>query len=316
MEHPVFVIIGPTASGKTALGITFALNLIGHGFAAEIVNADSMLVYRGMDIGTAKPSLEERRGVVHHLIDVKEVNQSASMLEFRDLARQAIAEIRSRAGIPIVVGGSALYLHAIMDHMDVPPTDKDLRARLEQDFTALGAQVMYDRLAQANPGAAWSIGPTDRRRIIRALEAIELTGEFQSTLPAWTYELGNVYQIGLDISRQEMDQRIEARVERMFEQGFVDEVRRLIPAGIKESPTAAHAIGYHQILDYLDGLITEDQAKESTIIKTRQFSRKQLSWWRRDTRIAWLNADVDANELYTEYAGVLESLREVTLPDD
>ena len=297
MSVPLIVLVGTTASGKSSLAIECALALIASGQQAEIVNADSMAVYRGMDIGTAKPSMDERRGVRHHLIDIMGIDEPASVALFQDLARQAIEACRQAEIIPIVVGGSALYLHGIIDDFQFPPTDEDLRQRLTSQWEEIGTPAMYERLRSLNEQAARGIEPTNSRRIIRALEAIELTGGFSSTLPEWTYAMAGVHQIGLQIDRETMDVRIEARVTRMWEQGFVDEVRTLLDQGLRQSPTASRAIGYRQIIDFLDGEITEEEALERTVIRTRQFSRRQLAWWKRDPRITWVPWTATAQEV-------------------
>ncbi|MDR1852159.1 MAG: tRNA (adenosine(37)-N6)-dimethylallyltransferase MiaA [Propionibacteriaceae bacterium] len=286
-EHlPVVAINGPTASGKTGVSVSLALELGRRGIGAEIVNADSMLVYRGMDIGTAKPTVEERQGVPHHLIDIMDVTQTASVAEFQILARAAIGDCQSRSVVPLLVGGSALYVHAIVDEFAFPPTDPDVRAKYEQRLEQIGSQALWEELHAIDPKAAAGILPGNGRRIVRALEALELTGEFTSELPEPEYHFENVLQYGLGIERAELDARIEARVEKMWADGFVEEVKGLLP-GIKEGKTASRAIGYRQILAFLDGEVTEAEAKEQTIVKTRQFSRKQLAWFRRDPRIVW-----------------------------
>ena len=287
-EPPVVVLLGATATGKSSLAVDLACQMSASGHPAEVVNADSMLVYRGMDIGTAKPTTQERRGIPHHLIDIMNISEPASVALFQSLARAAIADCRTRGVTPIVVGGSALYLHAIIDHFDFPPTDESLRARLTSDMENLGTEAMYDRLRTLAPEAASGIEPNNSRRIVRALESIALTGSFKSTLPPWTYALTDVIQIGLDITRPDMDRRIETRVDHMWDQGFVEEVRGLLDKGLRDGPTASRAIGYRQIIDYLDGQTTEQQAKDLTMVRTRQFSRKQLSWWRRDPRVHWI----------------------------
>jgi len=289
-DTPVIVLVGATATGKSSLAIDMACEMSARGRPAEVVNADSMLVYRGMDIGTAKPTVSERRGIPHHLIDIMDITEPASVALFQGLARDAIADCRKRGVVPIVVGGSALYLHAIIDQFDFPPTSEALRTKLAQEMTTLGVEAMYDRLRTLDAEAARGIEPNNSRRIVRALESIELTGSFRSTLPEWTYALDGVVQIGLEIDREEMDRRIAARVEQMWDQGFVAEVEGLLSRGLRTSPTASRAIGYRQIIDYLDGTITEAQAKDLTKVKTRQFSRKQLSWWRRDPRVHWYSA--------------------------
>ena len=296
-ELPVVVLLGATATGKSSLAIDLALELSARGRPAEVVNADSMLVYRGMDIGTAKPTMEERRGIPHHLIDIMDVDEPASVALFQSLAREAIEGCRGRGVTPILVGGSALYLHAIVDQFEFPPTDEGLRARLTEEMDHLGARAMHERLRALDPEAARGIEPNNSRRIVRALESIELTGRFRSTLPDWTYALDDVVQIGLEIGRADMDRRIEARVDRMWQQGFVEEVRGLLRRGLREAPTASRAIGYRQIIASLDGDMTEEQAKQSTVVRTRQFSRKQLSWWRRDPRVRWFPAGVAAVDL-------------------
>ena len=297
MSLPVIVVSGPTATGKSALAVEMALAWGERGQAAEVVNADSMLVYRGMDIGTAKPTMEERQGITHHLIDIMDIAEPASVAVFQRLARDAIADCRRRGAIPIVVGGSALYLHAIVDVFDFPPTDQAVRARLTEQMEAEGVAAMYERLRVLDPAAAGSIDPANSRRIVRALEAVELTGGFQAVLPQWSYALDDVVQIGLGIERAEMDRRIAGRVKRMWQAGFVDEVRGLLAHGLREAPTASRAIGYRQITEFLDGRTSESAAQEATVIRTRQFSRKQLSWWKRDPRIRWVPSGSQAVDL-------------------
>ena len=289
---PILALNGPTASGKSTLAVDVALALAARpagrgGCPAEIVNADSMLVYRGMDIGTAKPTTAERRGVRHHLVDIAEVTRSASVAEFQGLARAAIADCRARGVLPIVVGGSALYMRAILDEFEFPGTDAAVRARWEAELDAQGPEALHRLLAERAPDAAAEILPGNGRRIVRALEVVELTGGFVSTLPSWTYALQGVVSYGLELPREELDARIEARVEQMWNEGFVDEVRGLIPRGLREGRTASKALGYRQILDFLDGRITEDEAREATVRGTRRFARKQLGWFRRDARIVW-----------------------------
>jgi len=287
---PVIAIVGATATGKSALAVDSALWLVERGQPAEIVNADSMLVYRGMDIGTAKPTLAERRGVAHHLIDILDVTQRASVAEFQGWARAAIADCRERGVVPIVVGGSALYVHAVLDRFEFPATDPAVRAGLEAELAALGCGALHARLAALDPAAAAGIEQGNGRRIVRALEAIALTGSFRSTLPAWEYAIDDVVQIGLAIDQAEMDARIARRVRAMWDQGLVAEVEGLLARGLRESVTASRAIGYAQAIAHLDGFLTADEAQERIVVKTRQFARKQLSWWRRDDRIVWLDA--------------------------
>lgn len=283
----VVAINGPTASGKSSLAISVALALREVGRPAEIVNADSMLVYRGMDIGTAKPTRAERDVVRHHLIDIMEVTQTASVAEFQRLAREAIADCHLRDVVPIVVGGSALYMRAILDEFEFPGTDAAVRGRWEAELAAHGPEHLHRHLTEIAPDVARDILPGNGRRIVRALEVIELTGSFTPTLPTWEYALPGVTQWGLDLSRELMDARIDARVDQMWADGFVAEVRALIPQGLRDGKTASRAIGYRQVLQFLDGEITEEQAREATKQRTRQFSRKQLGWFRRDHRIVW-----------------------------
>lgn len=284
------VLVGPTASGKSQLAVQLAHHLRARGQDAEIVNADSMLVYRGMDIGTAKPTRAERGGVPHHLIDIMEVTQTASVAEFQRLAREAIADARARGVVPIVVGGSALYTRAVTDHFDFPGTDPTIRARWEAELERVGPEALHAELARREPAAAEQILPGNGRRIVRALEVIDLTGSFVAHLPTMAYAIDGVVQIGLDLPREVLDARIAARVDAMWERGLVAEVRRLIPRGLREGRTASRALGYRQVLAFLAGEITEDEARAETVQQTRRFARKQLGWYRRDHRIAWIGA--------------------------
>ncbi len=288
---PVLVLNGPTASGKSALAVELALTLSGRGRPAEIVNADSMLVYRGMDIGTAKPTPAERAGVPHHLVDIMDVTETASVAQFQALARAAIDACRARGVVPILVGGSALYVHAIVDEFDFPGTDPDVRQRFERRLDDLGAEALHAELAARAPDVAADILPGNGRRIVRALEVLELTGSMRPRLPGWTYALPDVVQVGLDLDRDDLDRRIDLRVARMWAQGLVDEVRGLEDAGLRRGLTASRALGYRQVLDLLDGLIDEAEARRGTAAGTRRFARKQLSWFRRDPRVAWFPAD-------------------------
>jgi len=290
VSTPLLVLNGPTASGKSTLAVRLAQELTAAGRPAEIVNADSMLVYRGMNIGTAKPTMAERGGVVHHLIDVLEVDQVASVATFQQLARAAIADCRHRGVIPLLVGGSALYVHAIVDDFEFPGTDPAVRARLEAELDALGAEQLYRRLVERAPEAAADILPGNARRIVRAVEVLELTGSWRARLPEWNYAIADVQQWGLELPREQLDQRIEARVQRMWADGLVAEVRGLAERGLRQGRTASRALGYRQVLALLDGELTEAEAIEQTISGTRRFARKQLGWFRRDPRIRWLPA--------------------------
>ena len=286
---PILALIGPTASGKTSLALAVARRLGEQGRACEIVNADSMLVYRGMDIGTAKPSSEELATVPHHLVDIADITWSASIAEFQVLARRAIADIRARRAVPLVVGGSALYLHAVLDELEFPPTDAGVRARWQGELERIGAPALHAVLAERNPEVAGAILPGNGRRIVRALEVIELRGTFTPVLPEPRYALTDVHQFGLRLSRAEVDRRIAARVESMWTSGLVEEVKGLERVGLRQGLTASRALGYRQVLAYLDGELTHDQAKQSTIEATRRFAHKQETWFKRDRRVVWLD---------------------------
>ncbi len=287
---PVIALLGPTASGKSSLAIELATRLGLSGRPAEIVNADSMLVYRGMDIGTAKPGPEELARVPHHLVDVLDVTQSSSIALIQRLARRAIADCADRSVVPLVVGGSALYSRAVLDELEIPPTDPAVRSRLEDELARLGPEEMHRRLAGKDPGAAASILPGNGRRIVRALEVVELTGSFSATMPDGRYHRPGTVEIGLSLPREELDARIERRVDLMWRQGLVEEVRELAGHGLRQGRTACRALGYRQVLDFLDGRIDEQQARTDTVVRTRRFARKQLMWYRRDPRIRWFDA--------------------------
>ncbi len=283
----VVAVVGPTAAGKSHVGVELALAVAG-----EVVNGDSMQLYRGMDIGTAKLSLAERRGVPHHLLDVLDVGQPATVAEFQGWAREAISDCRSRGVTPILVGGSALYLRAVLDEFEFPGTDPTVRERIEADLHRQGAAELHARLHVLDPAAAAAILPGNERRIVRALEVIELTGgPFQASLPEPVYAFDGVVQIGIDVPRPVLDERIMARVEQMWRSGFVDEVRRLERHGLREGRTASRALGYRQILRFLAGECSEDEARKETVAGTRKFARRQATWFRRDPRIHWLPHD-------------------------
>jgi tRNA dimethylallyltransferase len=256
-----------------------------------VINADSMQLYRGMDIGTAKLTPAERRGVPHHLLDVWEVTEPANVADYQRLARQAIDEVWSRGRVPVLVGGSGLYVRAVLDDLEFPGTDPAVRARLEAELAAAGPEAMHERLRRRDPVAAAAILPSNGRRVVRALEVIELSGgTFTATMPEH-HEHHYVYdavQIGLAAPRPELDERIAARVRRMWTAGFVEEVLALEAMGLREGRTAGRALGYAQVLRALAGEWTEEQAMEQTIRATRRFARRQESWFRRDRRVRWL----------------------------
>ncbi|MGH3391233.1 MAG: tRNA (adenosine(37)-N6)-dimethylallyltransferase MiaA [Actinomadura sp.] len=283
---PVIAVVGPTAAGKSDLAVELALRLDG-----EAINADSMQLYRGMDIGTAKLDQVERRGVPHHLLDLWEVTETASVAQYQRLSRRAIEEIRGRGRVPVLVGGSGLYVRAALDDLEFPGTDPAVRARLEAELAERGTEVLHGRLREADPRAAAAILPSNGRRIVRALEVIEISGRpFTATLPEHR-SLYDAVQIGLTVPRPELDERITVRVERMWAAGFVAEVRALEPAGLRDGLTAGRALGYAQVLRFLAGEWTEEHAKAETVRATRRFARRQESWFRRDPRVHWLPHD-------------------------
>ena len=286
-------VVGATATGKSDLAVALARALDG-----EVVNADSMQLYRGMDIGTAKLTMAERHGVPHHLLDIWDVTKTASVAEYQLLANDVIAGIEARGKVPVLAGGSGLYVRAALGDLEFPGTDERIRAGLEAELAAAGPAPLHERLTTLDPTAAASILPTNGRRIVRALEVIELSGRpFSATLPG--YEAGRAaVQIGLHLDRPELDRRIEARVDRMWASGFEAEVRALRDRqGLREGKTASRALGYQQMLRCLDGEWTLEQARDETVRATRRFARRQESWFRRDSRVAWLSAgDPDVTE--------------------
>lgn len=284
---PIVAVVGATASGKTELSLDLAERLGG-----EIVNTDAMQQYRGMDVGTAKLPAEQRRGIAHHLLDVLEVTEPASVALFQQQAREVIAALRGRGVTPVLVGGSALYTRAVLDRFDFPGTDDEVRGRWQAELDRVGAPALHTVLAERDPQAAAGILPDNGRRIVRALEVVELTGRpFLASLPQRDYLDPRSVQIGVDIDRAELDRRIEARVEAMFAGGFVEEVRRLLDAGLAAGRTASRAIGYREVAAYLRGETTEPEAREATMTATRRFARRQDSWFRKDPRVVWVRWD-------------------------
>jgi tRNA dimethylallyltransferase len=289
-EIPIVAVVGATAAGKTGLSLDLAERLGG-----EVVNTDAMQLYRGMDVGTAKLPEAERRGIPHHLLDLLDVTEPATVAEFQALARTTIADLRRRGRTPVLVGGSALYTRAVLDRFDFPGTDPAVRARLEQELADGGVPALLERLRRVDPAAAERIEtltPGNGRRIVRALEVVEITGEpFSARLPVQEYADPHSVQIGVDIDRATLDARIRQRVEEMFDAGFVAEVARLLDAGLATSRTAATAIGYREVAQHLAGVLTLDEAKERTAVKTRQFARRQDAWFRKDPRVVWVAYD-------------------------
>ena len=296
-------IVGPTASGKSALAVQVAQALIAGGQQAEIVGTDSMQCYIGMDIGTATPTTAEMGGIRHHGIDVWPASHLVSVAEFQQMARAAIEDIRARGAVPVVVGGSGLYVSAVLDDLRFPGTDPGIRARWEAELARLGPEGLHAVLAERDPEAAAAILPTNGRRIVRALEVIELTGEpFVAQLPD-PVDVYPTVRIGLDVPRDVMDARIADRVDRMWADGFVEEVRRLAGEGLADAPTASRALGYSQVLAFLAGQCSEDDARTGTIEATRKFARRQQRWFRRDARIQWV--PFDAYDAVNRALGVL-----------
>ena len=285
MTGRVIVVLGPTAAGKSELALRLA-----HALDGEIVNADSMQLYAGMDVGTAKLTVAEREGIPHHLLDVWDIRHLANVAEYQRMARATLAEVQARGRVPILAGGSGLYIRAALDDLNFPGTDPALRRRLEQELDRCGPGALHARLAGLDPAAAEGILPSNGRRIVRALEVVELSGRpFTATMPRYE-SLYPAVQLGLRVPRAELDHRIAERVGRMWQAGLVDEVRALDRAGLRAGPTASRALGYAQVLRFLAGEWTEEQARDETIRATRRFARRQESWFRRDPRVRWLDA--------------------------
>jgi tRNA dimethylallyltransferase len=282
---PVVAVVGPTAAGKSALSIALAQALGG-----EVVNADSMQLYRGLDIGTAKLTVAERAGVPHHVLDVWDVTEPASVAEYQRLARAAVDDVLARGRVPLLVGGSGLYVRAVLERFEFPGTDPALRDRLERELAAVGPGPLHARLRAVDPAAAEGILPGNGRRIVRALEVVELTGApFAAALPAPTPFYRSV-QLGVDLDPVLLDERIAQRVSRMWADGLVDETRALLPRGLADGRTASRALGYQQVLRFLAGELTEAGAHDETVRATRRFVRRQRSWFRRDPAVRWLDA--------------------------
>ncbi|MCM0615191.1 tRNA (adenosine(37)-N6)-dimethylallyltransferase MiaA [Paenarthrobacter sp. TYUT067] len=282
LPQPVIAVVGPTGSGKSDLGVNLALALNG-----EVINADALQFYRGMDIGTAKITMEERRGVPHHLLDTMDVTEEASVADFQIECRAAITDIHSRGKRAILVGGSGLYVRAALDVLEFPGTDPELRRHLEEECETQGLAPLRARLEEVDPVSAARLG--DARRVIRALEVHSLTGRpFSSFMPQREY-FQPALQIGLEVDREQLRHRLALRVHRMVEGGLRQEVERLEAIGLRQGKTASRALGYSQFLKVLDGELSTDAAAEETIVATRQFARRQLTWFRGDPRITWLD---------------------------
>ena len=295
---PVVAVVGATATGKSDLALDLAERLTEDGPGAEIVNTDAMQLYRGLDIGTAKLPIAERRGIPHHLLDVLHVTEEASVASYQRDSRSVIAQIQAAGRIPILVGGSGLYARAALDRLEIPPTDPAVRAGYAELLEQIGVERLYALLRQRDPAAAAAIEPRNGRRIVRALEVIELTGRpFSATMPRREYVSPTV-QIGLRLDRARLDARVDERVVRMWDRGLIDEVRSLVRQGLRDGFTASRAIGYQQAIAQLDGDLTEDDAIAATQQATRRFVRRQESWFGADPRVTWLEAGA---------AGVIEA---------
>ncbi len=286
MTQPVFVILGATAVGKTDLSLDLA-ELID----AEIINADSMQLYRGMDIGTAKLPENERRGIPHHMLDVIDVTQMANVNDYQSEGRKIVDDIHARGKRVVVVGGSGLFIQSLLEDLQFPPGDPEVRARLEQECEEIGLGALYKRLMDFDPIAGAKVNSQNARRVIRALEVIEVTGAAPVTSLAALPEVIPSIRIGLRRERPELDERMARRVALMWEQGLVDEVRSLEAQGLRDGVTARKALGYAQILAAFDGEYPMTEAQERTVVATRQFARRQDSWFGRDISILWQDAN-------------------------
>ena len=283
----LIVICGATATGKSDLAVSVAKEI-----NAEVINADSMQLYKGMDIGTAKLSLSERKGIEHHLIDILEIKDDANVAWYQSIARSKIDELISAGKSVVVVGGTGLYIKAILDDLNFPDTNPELRQKITVEAENLGNEIMHQKLSKLDPAAALAIPKENLRRIIRALEVIELTGKpFTANLPrAASSKYPNALQFGLALDRDHLDQKIDKRVEAMWEKGFAREVSLLMTLGLEQSTTAKKALGYSQLMDYLNGECSEEFAKEETKRSTKAYARRQQTWFARDSRINWIDA--------------------------
>ena len=290
MSKRLIAVVGPTGTGKSELGLRIAEEIISSGGKAEIINADSMQFYRGMDIGTAKLRLEERRGIEHHMLDVLDIKAESTAAEYQQHVRPLILDLQSKGVIPILVGGSMLYLAAALNTFEFPQRDATVREELEQELLTIGSHALHRKLAELDPGAASRIDPANGRRVVRALEIVLITGEpFAAALPEKTESWQPVLEIGLNSDRAHLVNRLAARVETMWLRGLVAEAESLIPMGIREGKTSSRAIGYRQALAQLDGALSEEQAVQETVLLTQRYARRQMSWFRRDERINWFD---------------------------
>lgn len=292
---PLVAVVGLTASGKSGFSLQLAAALGERGVACEIISADAFQLYRGMDIGTAKVSVQERGGIPHHLLDVLELEEKASVAAYQRSCRLVVNEIRAREALPILVGGSGLYVRAVLDKIEFPGTDSGIRAQLEAQAGQMGIEKMHQRLAEIDPESAARIVPANERRVIRALEVYELTGKkFSATMPRREYFQPAV-QLGIKWPLAVLDERISQRTAQMLTQGFIEEVAELEKRGLADTPTACRATGYQAVMDYLAGKITREESAEQIALQTRQLARKQRKWFRKDPRIHWLDGEAGAS---------------------
>jgi tRNA dimethylallyltransferase len=295
VQTKLVAVVGPTGTGKSDLALHLAEQLSRQGTRAEIVNADSMQLYRGMDIGTAKLSVEERRGFEHHMLDVLSPREESTAAEYQKKARPVIESIQARGAVPILVGGSMLYVAAVLNNFDFPGRDEELRAELESDLENIGSRRLHQRLEQLDAQAAARIDPANGRRVVRALEIVISTGQpFAAALPDQPESWQPVLEIGLNSERSNLTERLAKRVAKMWRLGLVDEAQALIEEGLREGKTASRAIGYSQALGQLDGRLTEQEAQNETTMLTQRYARRQMSWFRRDERIHWLDYQDDS----------------------
>ena len=286
----LIAVVGPTGAGKSALAIDIAKHIIAKGGRAEIINSDSMQFYKGMDIGTAKLNPEERQGITHHLFDFLEITDESTAAEYQKIARPLIIKLQGDGITPILVGGSMLYVAAVLNLFEFPARDEALRAKLEQDLIDFGPHEMHRRLKALDPIAASRIIPENGRRSVRAIEIVTLTGEpFAAALPDVPQDWQPVLEIGINGDREDLRARLETRVHKMWQQGLVDEVKALEPKGIRDGKTSSAAIGYAQAIRQIDGEMTESEAIADTVRLTQKYARRQMSWFRRDQRIQWLD---------------------------
>jgi tRNA dimethylallyltransferase len=305
---PIVAVVGATATGKSDLALELAARLDG-----EVVNADAMQLYRGMDIGTAKLPPAQRRDIPHHQLDVLEVTDEASVAAYQRGSRADLGAIRARGRRPVLVGGSGLYVRAALDRLQIPPTDPEVRRRLEARAATSGAETMHARLRELDPVAAEQIPVSNVRRVVRALEVVELTGlPFSASMPSREL-VSPAIILGLRLDRGTLDQRIARRVDHMWEAGLRDETRLLLERGLREGFTASRAIGYSQAIAVIDGELTEGQARLDTAQATRRYARRQESWFRADPRVVWLQAD--SAHLVDEALAAVRQAGAMTRPD-